>query len=156
MFRFLYKAIFRLPFKMFCDIQLAMSLKYEILFTFMVGLCPWVNQDKANNWRPPFPRWIKNLPHAWTTMRQQRYGGEAEMWPVRAMHTFSCTDISGAMLQFYVLTCGRSVTAFSAPSRSRRPGQGLRSSHPKASPVYIRIWDMKMRYKNVQYNYTII
>jgi hypothetical protein len=38
------------------------------------------------------------------------------------------------MLQCYVLTCGRSVTAFLAPPRSQRPGQGSRSPHPKAGP----------------------
>jgi hypothetical protein len=38
------------------------------------------------------------------------------------------------MLQCYVLTFGRSVTAFSAPPRSQRPGQGPRSPHPKAGP----------------------
>jgi hypothetical protein len=87
----------------------------------------------------PPPPVNKNLPHTWTTMRQLCYGGKAEMWSVRAMHTFSCTAISGAMLQCYVLTCGRGVTAFSAPPRSRRPGQGPRSPHPKAGPVYT-IW----------------
>jgi hypothetical protein len=40
------------------------------------------------------------------------------------------------MLQCYVLTCGRLVTAFLAPPRSQRPGQGPRSPHPKASPAY--------------------
>jgi hypothetical protein len=79
----------------------------------------------------------KNLPHTWTTMRQQRYEGKAEMWSVRAMHAFSCTEISGTMLQCYVLTCGRAVIAFSAPPRSRRPRQGPRSPHPKASPGYV-------------------
>jgi hypothetical protein len=39
------------------------------------------------------------------------------------------------MLQCYVLTCGRSVTAFLAPPRSLRPGQGPRSPHPKAGPA---------------------
>jgi hypothetical protein len=38
------------------------------------------------------------------------------------------------MLQCYVLTFGRSVTAFSAPLRSPRPGQMPRSPHPKAGP----------------------
>jgi hypothetical protein len=38
------------------------------------------------------------------------------------------------MLQLYVLTSGRSVTAFLAPPRSQRPGQGPRSPHPKAGP----------------------
>jgi hypothetical protein len=75
------------------------------------------------------------LPHTWTTMRQQRYEGKAEMWSVRAMHTFSCPEISGTMLQCYVLTCGRAVTAFSAPPSSRRSGQGPRSPHPKASTL---------------------
>jgi hypothetical protein len=41
------------------------------------------------------------------------------------------------MLQCYVLTCGRSVTAFSAHPRSQRPGQGPRSPYTKASPAYI-------------------
>jgi hypothetical protein len=36
------------------------------------------------------------------------------------------------MLQFYVLTCGRSVTTFLVPPRSQRPEQGPRSLHPKA------------------------
>jgi hypothetical protein len=36
------------------------------------------------------------------------------------------------MLQCYVLTCGRSATAFSAPPRSQRPGQGPRSPDLKA------------------------
>jgi hypothetical protein len=40
------------------------------------------------------------------------------------------------MLQCYVLTFGRSVTAFSAPPRSQRPGQMPRSPHPKAGHVY--------------------
>jgi hypothetical protein len=40
------------------------------------------------------------------------------------------------MLQCYVLTHDRSVTAFSAPPQSERPGQGPRSPHPKASPAY--------------------
>jgi hypothetical protein len=40
------------------------------------------------------------------------------------------------MLQCYVLTCGRSVTAFPAPPRSQRPGQGPRLPHPKAGPGY--------------------
>jgi hypothetical protein len=75
------------------------------------------------------------LPHTWTTMCQQRYGGKAEMWSVQAMLTFSCTEISGVMLQCYVLTCGWAVTAFSEPPWSWRPGQGPRSPHPKASPV---------------------
>jgi hypothetical protein len=96
------------------------------------GLCPWDNRGKANSCPPP--RVHKNLPHTWTTMRQQRYESKAEMWSVRAMHTFSSLEISGTMLQRYVLTCGRSVTAFSAPPRSRRLGQGPRSPHPKASP----------------------
>jgi hypothetical protein len=39
------------------------------------------------------------------------------------------------MLQCYVLTCGRSVTAFSALPRSQRPEQGPRSPHPKDGPV---------------------
>jgi hypothetical protein len=34
----------------------------------------------------------------------------------------------------YVLTFGRSVTAFSVPPRSQRPGQMPRSPHPKAGP----------------------
>jgi hypothetical protein len=38
------------------------------------------------------------------------------------------------MLQCYVLTCGRSVTAFWAPPLSQRSGQGPRSPHPKAGP----------------------
>jgi hypothetical protein len=40
------------------------------------------------------------------------------------------------MLQCYVLTCGRSVTAFLAPPRSQRPWQGPRSPHPKAGPGF--------------------
>jgi hypothetical protein len=39
------------------------------------------------------------------------------------------------MLQCYVLTCGRSVTAFLASPRSQRPGQEARSPHPKAGPA---------------------
>jgi hypothetical protein len=39
------------------------------------------------------------------------------------------------MLQCYVLTFGQSVTAFSAPPRSQRPGQMPRSPHPKAGPA---------------------
>jgi hypothetical protein len=42
------------------------------------------------------------------------------------------------MLLFYVLTCGRSVTAFLAPPRSQRPGQGPRSPHPKTGPGDVR------------------
>jgi hypothetical protein len=42
------------------------------------------------------------------------------------------------MLQCYVLTCGRSVTAFLAPPGNQRPGQGPRLPHPKAGPVYVR------------------
>jgi hypothetical protein len=38
------------------------------------------------------------------------------------------------MLQCYVLTFGRSVTAFSALPRSQHPGQVPRSPHPKAGP----------------------
>jgi hypothetical protein len=38
------------------------------------------------------------------------------------------------VLQCYVLTCGRSVTAFSGPPRSQHLGQGPRSRHPKAGP----------------------
>jgi hypothetical protein len=38
------------------------------------------------------------------------------------------------MLQCYVLTRGRLVTAFLAPPRSQRPGQGPRSPHPKSGP----------------------
>jgi hypothetical protein len=41
------------------------------------------------------------------------------------------------MLQCYVLMCARSVTAFMAPPRSQRPGQGPRSPHPKAGPGYV-------------------
>jgi hypothetical protein len=37
---------------------------------------------------------------------------------------------------YNVLTCGRSVTAFSAPPRSQRPGQGPRSPHPNAGPAW--------------------
>jgi hypothetical protein len=96
------------------------------------GLCPWDNRGKANSWRPP-PPVHKNLPHIWTTMRQQCYKGKAEMWSVRAMHTFSCPEISSTMLQCCILMCGQSVTAFSAPPPSRRPGQGPRSPHSKAS-----------------------
>jgi hypothetical protein len=39
------------------------------------------------------------------------------------------------MLLCYVLTFGRSVTAFSAPPRSQRPGKMPRSPHPKAGPA---------------------
>jgi NADH:ubiquinone oxidoreductase subunit H len=39
------------------------------------------------------------------------------------------------MVKCYVLTCGRSVTAFSAPPRSQRPRQMPRSPHPKAGPA---------------------
>jgi hypothetical protein len=42
------------------------------------------------------------------------------------------------MLQCYVLTCGRSVTAFLASPRSQRPGQGPRSPHPKVGPGSVR------------------
>jgi hypothetical protein len=38
------------------------------------------------------------------------------------------------MLQCYVLMCGRPVTAFLAPPRSQRPGQGPRSPHRKVGP----------------------
>jgi hypothetical protein len=41
------------------------------------GLCPWDKQGKANSC--PLPTVHKNLPHTWTTMRQQRYEGKAEM-----------------------------------------------------------------------------
>jgi hypothetical protein len=41
------------------------------------------------------------------------------------------------VLQCYVLKCGRSVTAFLAPLRSQRPGQGSRSPHPKADPAQL-------------------
>jgi hypothetical protein len=52
------------------------------------------------------------------------------------------------MLQCYVLMCARSVTAFLAPPRSQRPGQGPRSPHPKAGPVWVecggaRLWYVK-------------
>jgi hypothetical protein len=52
------------------------------------------------------------------------------------------------MLQCYVLTCGRSVTAFLVPPRSRRPGQLPRSPHPKAGPgpeVNQRLTEMSNR-----------
>jgi hypothetical protein len=52
----------------------------------------------------PPPQVYKNLPHTWTTMRPQRYEGKDEMWSVRAMHTFSCTEMPATMLQCYVLT----------------------------------------------------
>jgi hypothetical protein len=39
------------------------------------------------------------------------------------------------MIHCYVLMCGRSVTAFLAPPRSQRPGQGPWSPHPKADPA---------------------
>jgi hypothetical protein len=78
------------------------------------GLCPWDNWGKVN----------KNLPHTWTMRHQQCYEGKAEMWSVRAMHTFSCPEISGTMLQCYVLTYGRLVTTFLAPPWSQCPGQG--------------------------------
>jgi hypothetical protein len=64
----------------------------------------------------PRPPVNKNLPHTWNT------------------NTFSCTEITATMLQCYLLTCGRAVTAFSAPPRSRRPGQGRHLPHPKSSP----------------------
>jgi hypothetical protein len=39
------------------------------------------------------------------------------------------------MLQCYVLMCARLVTAFLAPPRRQRLGQGPRSPHPKAGPA---------------------
>jgi hypothetical protein len=108
-----------------------MSKEYLKLFFLpknRASLCPWDNRGKANSYPPPPVH--KNLPHTWTMMCQQCYAGKAEMWSVRAMHTFSCPKISGTMLQCYVLTCGLSVTAFLVPPQSWRPGQG---PHPKAS-----------------------
>jgi hypothetical protein len=93
---------------------------------------PMGQPGQSEQLAPPPPN--KNLLHTWTTMRQQCYGGKAEMWSVRAIHTFSCTEISGAMLQCYVLTCGRAETTFLAPPRSRRPGKGPCLPHPKAGP----------------------
>jgi hypothetical protein len=83
----------------------------------------------------PPPPVNKNLPHTWTSMRQQRYGGKAEMWSVRAMHTFSCPEISSAMLQCYVLTCGRAGgdRLFGAPSKSA-PGARAPLAPPKGRP----------------------
>jgi hypothetical protein len=52
------------------------------------------------------------------------------------LRLFSFANEEITMLQCYVLTCGRSVTAFSAPPRSQRPGHGPRSPHPKAGPVH--------------------
>jgi hypothetical protein len=49
------------------------------------------------------------------------------------------------MLQCYVLTCGRSVTAFLAPHRSQRPGQGPRSPHPKAGPAWTDEYEYCLR-----------
>jgi hypothetical protein len=54
------------------------------------------------------------------------------------------------MLQCYVLMCGRSVTAFLAPPRSQRPGQGPRSPHPKAGPG----WEAVLEF-TVQLNATL-
>jgi hypothetical protein len=48
------------------------------------------------------------------------------------------------MLQCYVLTCGRSVTAFPATPRSQRPGQVPRSPHPKAGPAQTNAQYMDM------------
>jgi hypothetical protein len=49
--------------------------------------------------------------------------------------TFSFANEEITILECYVLTSGRSVTAFLAPPRSQRPGQGPRLPHLKASPV---------------------
>jgi hypothetical protein len=96
------------------------------------GLCPWDNWGKAKSCLPPVN---KNLPHTRTTMRQQRYGDKAEMCSVRAMHTFSCTEICGTMLQRYVLTCGRpgGDRLFGAPSKSA-PGARAPGAPPKGRP----------------------
>jgi hypothetical protein len=51
------------------------------------------------------------------------------------LRPFSFASEEITMLQCYVLTCGRSVTAFSTPPRSQRPGQGSRMPHPKAGPA---------------------
>jgi hypothetical protein len=53
------------------------------------------------------------------------------------LRLFSFANEEITMLQCYVLTCGRSVSAFSAPPQSQRPGQGPRSPHPKAGPADI-------------------
>jgi hypothetical protein len=52
------------------------------------------------------------------------------------LRLFSFANEEIAMLQCYVLTCGRSVTAFLASPRSERLGQGPRSPHPQAGPVH--------------------
>jgi hypothetical protein len=56
------------------------------------------------------------------------------------LRLFSFTNEEITMLQWYVLTCGRSVTAFSAPPQSQRPGQGPRSPHPKVGPASMHKW----------------
>jgi hypothetical protein len=50
------------------------------------------------------------------------------------LFSFAYEEIT--VLQRYVLMCGRSVTAFLAPPRSQRPGQGPPSPHPKAGPEH--------------------
>jgi hypothetical protein len=50
------------------------------------------------------------------------------------LQLFAFANEEITMLQCYVLTCDRLVTAFLAPPRSQRPGQAPRSPHPKAGP----------------------
>jgi hypothetical protein len=50
------------------------------------------------------------------------------------MRLFSFANEEITMLQCYVLTCVRSVTAFMSLPRSQRPGQRPRSPRPKNGP----------------------
>jgi hypothetical protein len=68
-------------------------------------------------------------------------------------------EISGTMLQCYVLTCGRAVTAFSVPPWSRRPGVRAPLTPPKASTgqtqTYIKI-NIKYMIINKYCNWNIL
>src|SRR5215510_9913641 len=98
----------------------------------MAGLCPWDSRGKANSWRPPPPPVPKNLQKKCKALQ---YCDSNDFIELRCSVRVNVTSV------YPPLTCGRSVTAFSAPPRSRRPGQGPRSPHPKAGPVhYIVFW----------------
>jgi hypothetical protein len=88
------------------------------------GLCSWDNRGKANSWRP-LPPVNKNLPHTWTTMRQLCYGGKAEMWSVRAMHTLLSWDLRhhATVLRINVWPGGDCL--FGTPSKSAPGARAL-------------------------------
>jgi hypothetical protein len=62
------------------------------------------------------------------------------------MGLFSFAKEEITMPQCLVFTRGRSVTAFLAPPRIQRTGQGPRSPHPKAGPDLSVRWKRMVRY----------